>query len=247
MRSASVGFHCPECTKSGAQQVYRARDLQTVPRFIYVLMGLSIVTFVAQGVSSSGSGFTSGDVVERGILFGPLVRQGEYWRLVTSGFLHADLFHIGLNMYALYLFGPAVERSVGALRMALIYLGGLLGGAAAVMLFNFGAPTLGASGAVLGLAGGLAAILWSRGIAITQTSLGTLFLLNLALPLLIPRISFWGHFGGIAGGFLVGWLVSFLPGKFRQPDGVANGLAAIVIVALAVVGVAAAEMSGVGL
>ena len=247
MTSASVGFHCPECTRSGAQQVYRARDLEVVPRLIYILMGLSIVTFIAQGISSGGSGFTSGEVVDRGILFGPLVREGEYWRLVTSGFLHADLFHIGLNMYALYLFGPAVERSVGALRMALIYLGGLLGGGAAVMLFNFTAPTLGASGAVLGLAGGLAAILWSRGIAITQTSLGALFLLNLALPLLVPGISFWGHFGGIAGGFIVGWLVSFLPGKFGQPDGVANGLAVVAIVALALLGIVAAEMGGVGI
>lgn len=247
MTPASVGFHCPDCAKTGAQQVYTARDLEVVPRFVYTLMGLSIATFVAQAVSSGGGGFTSGEVVDQGILFGPFVRAGEYWRLVTSGFLHSSLFHIGLNMYALYLFGPAVERAVGSLRMVLIYLGGLLGGSAAVMLFNFGAATLGASGAVLGLAGGLAAVLWSRGIAITQTSLGTLFLLNLALPLLVPRISFWGHFGGIAGGFIVGWLVSFLPTKFRQPDGVANALAVGAIVGLAVVGVVAAEMGGVGL
>lgn len=238
MTAASVGFHCPECTKTGAQKVYRAQDLRSKPQLTYVLMALSGLVFVAQAATNgiSGNIFES-RVVAEGILWGPGVDAGEYWRIVTSGFLHSSLMHIGFNLYALYIFGPTLEREVGMLRTGLIYAGGLFGGAAAVLFFNWDQPTLGASGAVLGLAGGLAAVLWARGIAITQTSLGGIFLLNLALPLLIGRISFWGHLGGIIGGFLIGWLVSWLPAKFRQSEASTLAVSSGAVVALGVLAV----------
>ena len=244
MHSASVGFHCPECTKTGAQKVYRAKDLKSVPRLVYALMAINVAAFVAQGLSGQGQGFTIGRVAQEGILWGPLVAQGEVWRIITGGFLHGSILHVAMNMYALYVFGPNLETGVGALRTGLIYAGGLLGGSAAVLLFNYEQPTLGASGAVLGLAGGLAAVLWSRGIAITQTSLGGLFLINLALPILVPRISFWGHLGGIAGGFIVGWLVSWLPAKFGQSTAVANAAGAGAVVVMAAVGLVGARAGG---
>ncbi len=217
MRSASVGHHCPDCAKTGSQKVIRGRDLQFRPVLTQVLLGLIAAVFVAQAVSG-GSGFLSGAVYRDGVLFGPFVADGELWRIVTSGFLHASLWHIGFNAYALWLFGQTVERAVGSLRMGLIYAGGLFGGASAVLAFNFDQPTLGASGAVLGLAGGLAGIVMARGGDIRQTNLGGIFLMNLALPILFPGISFWGHAGGIAGGFAVGYLLASMQNRTRQPS-----------------------------
>jgi membrane associated rhomboid family serine protease len=242
MTQASVGFHCPECARTGAQRVVRARDLSTRrPPVTVTLIVLNLGAFVARNAVVSGSGQTLSDW---GFLFGPAVQDGEWWRVVTSGFLHANLLHIGFNMYALWIFGQPLERVLGSLRFAVAYAGGLLGGAVAVLVFNFTVPTLGAAGAVLGLAGALAAVLWSRGIAITQTSLGGIFIINLALPLLVPRISFWGHLGGIAGGFAAGWLLSWLPERFGQSVASAVAAAAALCVLLFVAAIAAPAALG---
>lgn len=253
MTPASVGFHCSECTKSGAQKVYRAGDLlSSKPTLVMAVLGLCVVAFLAQIVTGQGN-WRTGAVTDEGLLFGPFVQihdedfpSGQLWRIVTSGFLHAGILHLGFNMFALYIFGPEVQRAVGTVKAVLIYLGGLFGGSAAVLLFNWDQPTLGASGAVLGLAGGLAGILWARGINITQTSLGGIFLINLILPL-FSNISFWGHFGGIVGGFLVAMAMAQVarparsvtyPGQAQGGDRsvVVGGAVVVALAALAVVG-----------
>lgn len=192
---------------------------------VTVLVAINVVAFLAQNA-------TGGSLSRWGRLLGdnpfaghPGVADGEWWRIVTSAFLHGSLFHIGFNMYALWILGNSLEQGVGKLRFGLIYLAGLLGGSFAVLAFDFHVPTLGASGAVLGSAGALAAVLWSRGTSITQTPLGFVLLVNLALPLLVGGISFWGHFGGIAAGFAAGWLLSWLPVRFGQSESVALGAA----------------------
>ncbi len=236
MNQASVGFHCPECARSGAQKVIPARTLMG-RRAAPVTVGLivaNLAVFLVQQSSNTGSGQS---VTEWGVLYGPAVADGEWWRIVTSGFLHASLIHVGLNMYALWNFGPVLEQALGRVRYGLTYLAGLLAGAMAVLAFSPDTPTLGASGAVLGLAGALGAVLWSRGIKPHQTSLGGIFLVNLALPILIPQISFWGHFGGIAGGFAAGWLLSWLPARYRQSTTTALGATAALCLVLFAVAV----------
>ena len=243
MTQASVGFHCPECTRSGAQKVVRARDLtQASTPVTIALIVANVGAFAFQGLRV---GNPSASLHNWGLLYGPLIEEGEWWRIVTSGFLHADLVHIGFNMYTLWMFGPILERVLGPVRYGLAYLAGLLGGTMAVVVFNFETSTVGASGAVLGLAGALAAVLWSRGVVITQTSLGGIFILNLALPLLAPGISFWGHFGGIAAGFAAGWLLWWLPDRFNQPIGIAVG--ATVSLCVAMFGVAVVGPSALGI
>ena len=240
MTQASIGHHCPECLAGNRQKVYTARNLPSSRRsnLIVALIVVNAVIYLAQVG-------TQDEVTLDGLLFGPAVADGEWWRVVTSAFLHGSLIHIGFNMYALYALGPPLLEGLGWARFSLIYLGGLFGGSAAVLAFNWGTPTLGASGAVLGLGGALAAALWARGITPSQTSLAPVLGLNLLLPLLVGGISFWGHLGGIAGGFVAGWLLTWLPLRFRQSQGVAVGAAVALCLALAVASVAIGQAGGV--
>ncbi len=235
MHQASVGHHCPECVAGHGQQVHTAQSLLNQrPPVTTALIVANVVAFVAQLA-------TSGDLTRWGLLLGPAIEFGEWWRIITGGFLHAGLLHIAFNMYALWIFGPTLEKGVGSVRFALIYLSGLLGGSLAVLLFDFNQSTLGASGAVLGLAGGLAAVLMTRGVNIFQTSLGAIFLINLALPLLVPRISFWGHFGGIAGGFLAALAITWLPERVGMDQRLSTGVAAVLAAVLFAVALAVGQ------
>jgi membrane associated rhomboid family serine protease len=143
-----------------------------------------------------------GDLTVRGLTWGPLVAAGEWWRLVTGGFLHGGLLHIGFNGYLLYQLGMMLEPSLGRSRFLAVYAAGLAGGSAGVMLLSWDAPTLGASGAVFGLMGAAMVLLRRRGINPWQTSIGSLVLLNLVITFVIPRVSLGGHVGGLAGGAL---------------------------------------------
>ncbi|MGH1494039.1 MAG: rhomboid family intramembrane serine protease [Acidimicrobiales bacterium] len=236
MHQASIGHHCPACTSNNSQKVYTPRNMPgggvTV---VMVLMALNALAFVGQQ-ASNGRLTSWGRLLGQNPFAGTGVADGEWWRVITSAFLHGSLLHIGFNMYALWILGNSLEEGVGKLRFGLLYLAGLLGGSFAVLAFDFNVPTLGASGAVLGLAGALAAVLWARGVSLTQTPLGFILALNLGLPILVGGISFWGHFGGIAAGFIAGWLLAWLPGRFGQSPQVALA-ATVAFCALLVVGI----------
>lgn len=217
---------------------------------VFAIIGLCVVTYLGQVITGEGN-WRAGWVANDGFLRGFEVQDGEYWRIVTSGFLHGGLIHLAVNMYALFIFGPEIQKAVGIGRAALIYAGGLFGGSAAVLLFDWNQATLGASGAVLGLAGGLAGILWARGVSITQTPLFRVMLFNLALPLLVPIISFWGHFGGVAGGFAVGAAMATLDKNRVRSTGPVQGaggpapallVGGLIVVCLAVLAVVGAQL-----
>ncbi len=144
-----------------------------------------------------------------GLIPGFVVQRWQLWRLVTAGFLHADIMHIGFNMYALYIFGRQVEQLFGPRRFALIYGGALLGGSVVIVLFDALTKwTVGASGAILGLLGALMAYFWRyQGTMVGARSrfanLLTTALINVGIGLL-PHISLWGHLGGTVAGLAVG-------------------------------------------
>ncbi|NNE95020.1 MAG: rhomboid family intramembrane serine protease [Acidimicrobiales bacterium] len=240
MSSAPVGFHCPECVAESGQRVYRPRDLQFRPQATIALIALNVVVFFAQqGSSITNDGFVSGFTVA----------EGEWWRLVTAGFLHTSLLHIGFNMYLLWLLGPQLERAFGKVRFLLIYFGSMLGGSAAVTFFNWPSAAIGASGAVLGLAGTMGAIYRIRGFDVRQSPVFGLVVLNLALPILTSfvdlgfgRISFWGHLGGMVGGAILAVILVWLPERGTIPKDLATPLAAATVAALAVLGVIGAEL-----
>lgn len=191
---APVGFLCPE----DAKQAPRVRRVAAGSRgtVTTTLVGILAVVYLAQQVPGLG-------VTERFIEWGPAVAgRGEVWRLVTGGFLHGGLLHIGFNAYLLYQLGLMLEPVLGRARFLGVYAAGLFGGSAGVMLLSWDAPTLGASGAVFGLMGAAMVLLRRNGVNPWQTSIGSLVILNLVITFIIPRVSIGGHLGGLLGGAL---------------------------------------------
>ena len=137
-------------------------------------------------------------------LFGPAVADGEYYRLLTSGFLHSGFLHVGFNMYILWFLGNLLEPSLGPVRFAGLYLASLLTGSFVAMLLSPDAATIGASGAIFGLMGAAFVMQRARGVDPMQSGIGPMILINLALGFIIPNVSVAGHVGGLIGGALVG-------------------------------------------
>jgi rhomboid protease GluP len=152
-------------------------------------------------------------VLQRGALIPALVAQGDWWRLLSSMFLHSGAIHLGLNMLSLYFLGAFVEQAFGRSRfLALYLLSGLSGGLAYLYFGPFGQPAVGASGAIFGLLGGVLGYALRRGSFSWQNplirQLLILLALNLYLGFSIPNVSNTAHIGGLAGGFAFGWLVA---------------------------------------
>ncbi len=189
---APVGFLCPD----DARQPARVRRVMASADFpvTRVLVGVLVAVFAAQ--------FVGVPITSRGLTWGPAVADGQWWRLVTGGFLHGGLLHIGFNGYLLWQLGRMIEPVLGRARFVGVYLAGLAGGSAGIMLLGWDERSLGASGAVFGLMGAAMVLLRRRGINPWQTSIGSLVLLNLVLTFVIPRISIGGHLGGLVGGAL---------------------------------------------
>lgn len=142
-----------------------------------------------------------------------IAQDGEYWRFLTSMFLHGNLLHMAFNAYALYLFGPEAERIFGTGRfLALYFIAGLAGGVAS---YAFSASnSVGASGAIFGLIGGLAAFYYVARNVLGQVarqqlgSLITVIMINLFLGLNSQTIDNMAHMGGLAGGAVLGFLLA---------------------------------------
>jgi membrane associated rhomboid family serine protease len=234
MTPTPVGMRCPECSKDRTQ-VRTLRSTATEPIVTYVLIAINVVVFLAEGRFGVGSSSGGTAIFDKGALYGPAIANGDWWRIATSGFLHAGLLHIGFNMYLLYLLGQMLETSIGSLRFALIYVVALFGGSLGALIVSPDAVTVGASGAVFGLMGAAAVELQARGINPFETGIGGLILFNLAFSFLFSGISIGGHIGGLIAGAAVGFL--FLQADKRRLPAQA-ALAGAVVLAVAVAGAA---------
>jgi membrane associated rhomboid family serine protease len=208
MTPTSVGMRCPECSRERTK-VRTVRSVSGVPSVTQALIGLNLIVFLAETAAGAGLGSGgSGWVWNHGLLLGPDISQHhEYWRLVTSGFLHAGIFHILVNMVSLYFVGSALEPGIGRLRFGVIYAVSLLGGSFGALLFSPGIATIGASGAIFGIFGALIVVARARGISIWQSGLGFFLLLNLFLSVSIKGIALGGHIGGLVAGLICGLLI----------------------------------------
>lgn len=134
-------------------------------------------------------------------LFGPYVKEGQYWRLFTVALLHAGWMHLIFNMLALWSIGTPVEQIFGRGRYLIIFIGSLLTASIGSAYFGPAAAAVGASGAIFGLFGALLALGRRAGINY-QNILGTV-ILNLAITFLVPGIDWRAHVGGLIGGYLI--------------------------------------------
>ncbi len=203
MTSTPVGMRCPECSKDRTK-VHTVRSMNSVVTTVTVaLIAINAVLFLVSGQFGIGSSGGSPLFANLG-LFGPAISPGgEYWRLVTSGFLHAGLLHVGFNMYLLYVLGQMLEGPLGSKRFVGLYLASLLAGSFGALLLEPLAVTVGASGAVFGLMGAAFFQMRARGIDPFSSGIAPLILFNLAFSF-IPglNISIGGHLGGLVGGGL---------------------------------------------
>ncbi len=248
MRPASVGFHCPDDVAAGTRSVRTARTTvgarlrNSPPYATATLVAANVVIFLITGAQSR-QGFTQPSAAPiHGLftewqLFLPNVQDGEYYRLITSAFLHLSILHIASNMLALIIIGPAVERVTGAWRFCAIYFAGALGGSVAIYLFGAHLqPVVGASGAIFGLFG--AALLMSRQLRLDLQWLIGIVVLNFVFTFSIADVSKLGHIGGFVAGGLAGLAIGGMPRRSstlpvpqqRQVTGLA-GVAVLLVLA----------------
>ena len=209
MTTTPVGMRCPECAKQKTQ-VKTLRSMGSDPRVTPVLIGACVIAALGSGTIGFGGG-NNNELFQRGALLGfgldangtIGVSAGEYWRLVTGGFLHGGLLHLLFNMYLLYLLGSMLESTLGNVRFAALYFTALLAGSLGALIQTTDTFTVGASGAVFGLMGAALIEQRRRGISPMQSDIGGLIVLNLIITFLPGlNISWGGHIGGLIGGAL---------------------------------------------
>jgi len=225
MTATPVGMRCPECSRQKTP-VRTMRNIYAEPRVTYVLIGICVLLYVGTLAAGGRESSVYLDLGTIGINLGldgqPIgVAEGEYWRLITGGFLHSpgNILHIGFNMYILYWLGTMLEPVMGHVRFTALYFASLLAGSFGALVAAPTALTVGASGAVFGLMSAAFVFQRARGIDPWRSGLGPVILLNLALPFIFTNlnISIGGHIGGLVGGAIAALAIERL-GATRRGD-----------------------------
>ena len=233
MTATPVGMRCPECARKGT----RVRTMRSVtePVLTYALIAINVIValaVLAGGASATGGALGGSRLLSDGWLSRSDIADGEYWRLITSGFLHAGFFHLLFNMISLYILGSLLEPAIGRLRFGLIYFVSLLAGSfGALLMTSPNTATVGASGAIFGLLGALF-VLERSGVMLVGPVLPVI-LINLVFTVSVPGISIGGHLGGLIGGSLAALALFDLRERVRLPAAAST----VLVVGLGVVAV----------
>lgn len=211
---APVGVICPECMQRDRRETPSARQspvrraarsglLNGVNGVIGVTVAITLVQFLVNLLVRQ-------DVLAGALGYAPLIATppgevGEPWRIVTQAFVHGSIMHIAFNMLSLWIFGRAVEAVLGTPRFLLLYLAGIVGGAAGVSLLGWQTFVIGASGAIFALMG--AYFVMMRRAQMNTTALVILLALNLAMGFLDGGVSWQAHLGGMVTGLIAGWML----------------------------------------
>jgi len=207
MPPAPVGQRCPEHSgkPQGVKRVTsgaRRTAFEGVGALVTkTLIAANILVYVITAAQGQGLNGPGGSLFRKWELFGPAVANGDWWRLITSAFLHANLIHIGFNMYFLWFVGSAVEQALGRGRFLLVYFISGLAGSAGALLVDPTQVTVGASGAIFGLMGAALVLERQRNYVLGGQAFA-LIAINLILSFAIANISYGGHIGGLIGGAL---------------------------------------------
>jgi membrane associated rhomboid family serine protease len=219
MTPAAVGLRCPDHSGK-AQGVRRVRQVAARTSTGYGSRRLNAVTValitinvgVAVAELAINGAFSGNWIFEHGALIGSVpftdigVAHGEWWRMVTSMFLHGGYLHLALNMYSLYYVGSILEIQIGRWQFLLLYFGSGIAGSAGAILWSPYVPTVGASGAIFGILGALF-ILERRGSIATEGQIAGLIVLNLVFTFALSSyISVGAHVGGLIGGVVLMWV-----------------------------------------
>ena len=206
---ASIGSHCLDCARAARPDVrtrarfWSARQPAMVTMAI-IAVNVAFFAYTTVQDPESLSGRLTEAQVQLGLNEQFLRVDGEWYRLITSGFMHFGLIHIAFNMYLLYMLGQMLEPAIGRVKFLLVYLAALLGGSAGSLLLDGRtAISAGASGAVFGLMALAFVGYYINGANPLNTSIGSLLMINLVITFLFPRISIGGHLGGAATGALM--------------------------------------------
>jgi membrane associated rhomboid family serine protease len=247
MTPTSVGMRCPECAREKTK-VRNMRDISVPGTWsaTNILIGINVIVFlaeVASGVTLGGN--DSGTVFYHGALFGPAISgfnqytlpagiggTHQYWRLLTSGFMHEGLIHIALNMMSLWFVGRSLEPAIGKKYFVGIYMASLFAGSFGSLLFEPMAATVGASAAIFGVFGALIMVAHARRIPLWQTGLIPILLFNLVFTASDSNISLGGHLGGLIAGLITGWMVTEWGERRRQHQWVYLGLLAVTVISI---------------
>ena len=241
MTPTPVGMRCPECASQSTKVVRNPTGtpgFQSTPA-TYVLIAINVVVFLVEMANGGGGLFASqhSQFFVDFALFGPSVAEGEWYRLITSGFLHVSLIHIGFNMFLLLILGRLLEPALGTPRFLVLYFASLLAGSLGALVVEPNAITVGASGAVFGLAGAVFVIARGRGMNQLAGEIGFLIVFNLVWSFIAPNISVGGHVGGLIGGTICALAIvageKGMLGRNRLPLEIA---AMVVVAAVSVAG-----------
>ena len=262
MVDAAVGFQCPECTKEGARQMRQgllpyggipSRDPRLTSIVLIVIN--TAIWLLLSGVHSLGDrlglvprgvclaandpasyypGVLKAACVANGDNWAAGVASGAWWQVVTSVFTQVNVIHLLVNMVSLFIIGPILERVLGRVRFLAVYaISGLAGSATVMWLTSPEASTVGASGALFGLMGAI--LLMSYKARGNYRQVLIILGANIAFTLFyVGTISWQGHFGGLVGGLLAGWIIAYAP-RARRSQIQLYGLSAVTIVVVAAI------------
>ncbi len=217
-----------DINKANQKEAYRAEKVfaKKKPTITYAIILINIIVFLLMYILGNGS-TDNVTLVNFGALVPALVRNGEYYRLLTAGFVHIGALHLLCNMYCLYVIGSQLESFFGKTKYLIIYLFSILTASLLSLAFNMSdgyVISAGASGAIFGLFGSLLYFGYHYRLylgSVLQSQIIPLIILNLLLSLAVPSIDLAAHVGGLIGGALISLSmgVKYKETRFEQLNG----------------------------
>jgi membrane associated rhomboid family serine protease len=234
MTSTPVGMRCPECAKQRTKvRVGQGALSPTAAKMpaTFALIGINVIVFLIELAGGGAGQFSgSGSVIHDAGLRGPDIANGDWWRVISGGFLHAGFLHLLFNMYVLYVAGSILEPGIGTPRFLGIYFVSLVAGSLGALIVDPNTVTVGASGAIFGLMAAVIVVARGRGVEQVAQQFGIFIVLNLFLTFAIPGISIGGHIGGLIGGAIAALLVIFVERRMSGRPGYALEIGGILLI-----------------
>jgi rhomboid protease GluP len=246
---------CPECERRARQpqpevlppdappQPTQPRIQLPAPIVTRILIGINVAVFVAMVLTTRQFfNFDTATALHWGADFAPATTSGEWWRMLTSMFLHGGILHLAVNMWALRNLGYTAELFYGRRNFAIIYLMSGFAGSSATLIWRPDTVSVGASGAIFGVAGALAAMVYFKKLPVDRAllkrdigSIGAVIIYNLLIGAALPIINNAAHVGGLVGGFILGFALPATIFRAERDKSNTTGLMAIALVVALIV------------